>query len=190
MILSVFSSVLMIMQRNGGFYHSVTSLPPQPPQPEENRAKALEHKAIIEVSGCGKIGVAIDHFIGWNFGILDMLSCIKSIHLKVLLCYQGNYCAHAIVLANAPQVHTICSSCSTHCTAVLKPVESQLACVHYFQIIDVQMEQSVVKGVSFMETYKRANVSAIIHEASTSISTTSLMVSTIVHRIKSPSILL
>ena len=57
-------------------------------------------------------------------------------------------------------------------------------------MIDVQMELSVVKGVSFMETYKRANLSAIIHEASTSITTTSSMVCTIVHHMKTPSILL
>ena len=77
-----------------------------------------------------------------------------------------------------------------HSTAILKPVECQLACVHYIQIIDVQMEQSVVKGVSFMETFKRANVSAIAHEASTSITTTSFMVHTFVHHMKTPSILL
>ena len=60
-------------------------------------------------------------------------------------------------------------------------MECQLACVHIIQIIDVQMELSVVMGVSFMGTYKRVNLSAIIHEASTSITTTSFMVRTIVH---------
>ena len=103
----------------------------------------------------------------------------------------GNCCAYICShYPTVPQVHTICSSCSSHCTATLKPVECQLACVHHFQIIDVQMEPSDIKCVSFMEAYKKANFSAIIHVASTSIATTSFMVRTIVHYIKTPSILL